>query len=67
MVRMLWQKKILTVLHEDVFHLLLEAVLDDVLIGLHHVGAEDLLIAALSHVGSGRSNVSFQHVSAASL
>lgn len=44
-----------------------KSVVDDVLVGLHHVGAEDLLVAAFRHVGSGRSSVTFQQVGAASL
>lgn len=57
----------LTVFHEDVGHLLGQAVSDEVLVGLHHVGAEDLLVAVFGHVGSGRSGVSFQQVGAAFL
>lgn len=44
-----------------------ESVVNDVLVGLHHVGAEDLLVAAFRHVGSGRSSVAFEQVRAASL
>lgn len=60
-------KQTLTVFHEDVNHALFKTVFDDVLVGLHHVGAEDVLVAAFSHVGSGRSSVCFQQVGAASL
>lgn len=65
--RKLRLKQTLTVFHEDVNHALFKTVFDDVLVGLHHVGAEDVLVAAFSHVGSGRSSVCFQQVGAASL
>lgn len=58
---------ILTVFDEDVGHVLLEAVRHNVLVGLHHVGAEDLLVAALRHVGPGRPGVGFQQFGAAGL
>lgn len=57
----------LTVFNEDVGHVLFEPVCHDVLVGLYHVGAEDLLVAALRHVGSGRSSVGFQQFGAAGL
>lgn len=57
----------LTVFNEDVGHVLFEPVCHDVLVGLHHVGAEDLLVAALRHVGSRRSSVGFQQFGAAGL
>lgn len=50
----------LTVFNEDVDRLFGQTVLDDVLVCLHHVGAEDLLVAAFGHVGSGRSRVAFK-------
>lgn len=59
--------KTLTVLDEDVDRLLGQTVSDDVLVGLHHVGAEDPLVVSFSHVGSGRSRVTFQQVGAAFL
>lgn len=58
---------ILTVFDEDVGHVLPEAIRHDVLVGLHHVGAEDLLVAALRHVGPGRPGVGFQQFGAAGL
>lgn len=61
------KKRTLTVFDEDVHRLFGQTVFHDVLVGLHHVGAEDFLVAALSHVGSGRSSVAFQQVGAASL
>lgn len=67
MSHLLWPKQTPTVFHEDVNHAVFEVVFNDVLVGLHHVGAEDLLVATFGHVGSGCSSVSFQHVGAASL
>lgn len=60
-------RKTLTVLDEDVHRLFGQTVSDDVLVGLHHVGAENLLVAPFSHVDSGLSSVAFQQVAAASL
>lgn len=57
----------LTVFNKDVSHVLLEAIRHNVLVGLHHVGAEDLLIAALRHVGPGGPGVGFQQFGAAGL
>lgn len=57
----------LTVFNKDVRHGLLEAVRHDVLVGLHHIGAEDLLVAALRHVGPGRPGVGFQQFATAGL
>lgn len=57
----------LTVFSEDVDCLFSQTVLDDVLVGLHHVGAEDPLVVLLGHVGSGCSCVTFQQVRAAFL
>lgn len=57
----------LTVFDKDVSHVLLEAVHHNVLVGLHHVGAEYLLVAALRHVGPGQPGVGFQQFGAASL
>lgn len=56
-----------TVFDKDVSHVLLEAIRHDVLVGLHHIGAEDLLVAALCHVGPGRPGVGFQQFGAAGL
>lgn len=58
---------ILTVFDEDVRHVLLEAVRHDVLVGLHHVGAEDPLVGAVRHVGPGRPGVGLQQFGAAGL
>lgn len=57
----------LTVLREDVRRVLRQTLADDELVGLHHVGAEDLLVVLLGHVGSGCSRVALQQVAAASL
>lgn len=56
----------LTVFDEDVNHLFAQTVFD-VLVGLHHVGAEDPLVVLFSHVCSGCSCVTFQQISAAFL
>lgn len=60
-------RKTLTVFNEDVDRLFGLTVSDDVLVGLHHVGAEDVLVILFGHVGSGRSVVTFQQVVTRSL
>lgn len=60
-------EKTLTVFHEKVKPGLFQTVPKDVLVDLHHVGAEDPLVATCSHVGARRSCVSLQHVGAAFL
>lgn len=61
------EAEVLTVFHKDVHVLLVQAILDNVLVGLHHVGAEDLLIVPLRHVDPRCSSVTFQQVGTASL
>lgn len=51
----------LTVLYEDILGLSREALSYDVLIAVHHVGAEDPLIMFHADVDAGLPHVSFQH------
>jgi len=71
MVRMLPEgnknKFMLTVFNEDVDCLFSQTVCDDVLVGLHHVGAEDLLVVFFGHIYPGCSHITFQQVVAAFL